>query len=117
MEKATATELTDVLYYKPSIGKRARLRDCALVTNFLFDKKNFFVTRHGNYYFVCIPYNGELVELTCHNAMEGDRKVLVGEVSSAFRKDYLKNAMNQEKIDLFIQDPVTYKKKYPKKNP
>ena len=106
--------LTDILRYDKDKGQRVKLRDCELITKFLFNRNDFYVVRKGNVYMVCLSVNDELVLLTKEKAVVDGIEVTVGEVMGNFRRGYLKNGITQDRIDMFIEDPVKYREKYNK---
>lgn len=106
--------LTDILRYDKEKGKRVKLKDCNLITKFLFNRNDYFLVRKGNTYAVCVSVNDELILLTKEKAVVDGVEVTSGEVIGNFRKGYLKNAITQDKIDLFIKDPMGYCEKYNK---
>ena len=104
------TTLTYILRYDKEKGKRVKLKDCEILTQFLFNKNECFLVKKGKFYAVCISSNEELVLLT--KTVENGRTP--GEIVADFRKGYLKHGITQDKIDLFIENPVEYCKKYKK---
>lgn len=115
MAKATLPSiLTDILRYDIEKGKRVKLKDCEVVSDFLFAKNNFYLVRKGKFYAVCISVDDELTLLTKTAACDGDIEKTPGEVIAEFRKGYLKNGITQDRIDFFLKDPVAYCKKYNK---
>lgn len=108
------TVLTDILRYDGEKGQRVKLRDCELITQFLFNRNNFYLVRRGNIYYVCLSVKEELVLLTKEKAVVDGIEITPGEAIGNFRKGYLKNGITQDKIDFFIEDPVKYCEKYNK---
>ena len=108
------TVLTDILRYDKEKGQRVKLRDCKLITKFLFNRNDYFLVRKGNTYIVCLSVKDELILLTKEKAVVDGVEITSGEVVANFRKGYLKNGITQEKIDMFIEDPVGYCGKYNK---
>ena len=46
------TTLTDILRYDKEKGKRVKLKDCEILTQFLFNKNDFFLVKKGKFYAV-----------------------------------------------------------------
>ncbi len=97
-------ETTDVNYYSVKKGKRLKAKDCPILSTFLFSRKNFYVVSRKGYYDFCIAKNRELVSL-CRCLQKG---TTVSEAMSRFRNGFLKNGINDEIIDDFINSPQKY---------
>lgn len=106
--------LTDILRYDKEKGKRVKVKDCSLITKFLFNRNDYYLVRKGNTYVICLSVNDELILLTKEKAVVDGVEVTSGEAIGNFRKGYLKNGITQDRIDFFIKDPVGYCKKYNK---
>lgn len=97
-------DLTDVLYYSVEKKKRLKARDCPILSTFLFSRQDFYVVdRKGNYDF-CISKDGELISL-CRCTKKG---TTLSEAMSRFRSGFLKNGINNEKIEEFISNPEKF---------
>lgn len=106
---------TDILYYKREEGKRIKLKDCDIHRNFLFSKNDFFVVKKANMFFVCASVKGDLVSLWHHKDKVEGEIFNVNDIMSLFRKEYSKNNITQEKLELFLDNPTEYEKQFPKK--
>ena len=83
-----------------------------LIQNFKFSGREFFLTHKGHFYFICTNYkNNELYTLVNFKDTEDGYKLTPGEVSSKFRKEYLKRKISDEQILDFIREPLKFAKK------
>ena len=110
MKESEPTILTDMLYFDRQKGKRVKLKDCKLLSSFLFSKNEFHLTYKGGYYFLCITVNKELVSLWHQKEIENGEKYFPNSVISIFRIKYAKNNIAQDDINSFIEDPLKYEK-------
>lgn len=108
------TEYTDVLRYSKSKGKRVPVRNCEIVTNFLYNKTDFYLLRWNGVYIVSTPNKGELILLTYSSVMDGKYEKTPGEAVAEFRKGYAKNGVTNDRIMSFIDDPMKYYETYRK---
>ena len=97
--------------FDKSKGKRIK-RECILHTQFYFSRHDFYLVEYRGYYFVCLISNGNLISLWYQKIFENGIKTLTGESISKFRKGWLKNDINEDKLSLFINEPLEYEKKY-----
>lgn len=105
-------QITDILYYSKEKGKRIKLHDCELISDFKFAKQDFYVVYKKGYFFVCLPVKGDLISLWHQKKKDNGEVYSFGEVTSLFRKKYLKNNITQDKLDAFIENPIEYERKY-----
>ena len=99
---------SDILYFDRKENKRIKMKDCEIINDFIFSRNNFFLVYKKGVYFICIPHDGDLISLWHKIAYENKKKIPSGEVISEFRKNYLKNGIEQKDIDFFIADPLAY---------
>lgn len=114
MNELFPIEKTDILRYCRKKSKRVSIKECDIINNFLFNKIEFYLVYKAGYFFVCTPQNKELIMLWFKKGVENKEKITPGEVTSEFRKKYLKNEISQERLGLFLDNPLEYEKKYPK---
>ena len=100
--------LTDILHWDNEQSKRVPLKDCEIVSNFLFAKRDYLLAKKGLNYYVCI-LSGDTPTLVWETP--NTQNTLPGEVVSMFRNGYLKNSIKDNDIEDFIKDPVAYAKK------
>lgn len=108
--------LTDILHFSREKNKRITIKDCSLLSNFLFNKIDFYLVYKAGYFFVCTYYNKDLVVLWFKKEIDNNEKIVSGDVVSQFRKNYLKHSITKEKIELFLSNPIEYERLYPKKS-
>lgn len=105
-------QLTDILYFNRKENKRTKLKDCEIINDFLFSKNTFFLVRKGHLFIVCYSVKGELVSLWHHKDKEGDETFSASDVTSEFRKQYVRKGITQERLELFLKEPLEHEKKY-----
>lgn len=115
MSELFPIEKTDILHFSREKNKRVPIKNCEIVSNFLFCKFEFFLLHKNKMFFICFLSNRELFLVWKKSEYSNGNKLLPGEILSEFRKLFLKNKINKDKIDLFIADPLTYEKQYKKK--
>lgn len=101
---------TDILYFSKKEGKRIKLKDCELVTEFTFSKTLFFALKKNKYVFICCSNNGDLI------LIKNYKNIQPYEAASQFRTEYFKNKITKERLDLFLENPIEHEKKYKVKN-
>lgn len=108
--------LVDILHFNRKQNKRIPIKNCKLISNFLFNKVDFYLVYKAGYFFVCTNLKSDLAVLWIKNEIENGEKIASGEVLSQFRKNYVKHNITKEKIGLFLDNPIEYEKQYPKKS-
>ena len=109
-------ELTDILYFDRQANKRLKRRECEIISNFLLCKNDFFIVEKGGYYFICLSHSGELISLWYHKVIENGEKMPPSEAVSIFRKKYIGENITQERLGLFVDNPLEYESKFPKQS-
>ena len=103
---------TDVFRFDINKSKWVEKRDYEILQSFKFSGLEFCLTYKDGYYFICYQNEKGCLYSLLYKKKETDGfKLTPGEVVSDFRKQYLKNAINLDKIEKFIQDPVKFGKK------
>ena len=105
---------TDILYFDKKENKRVKRKDCEIISNFLLSKNDFFAVKSGNLYFICVSHDGELISLWHISHIDNGTKISPFEATSIFRKKYLSENVTQERLELFISNPLEYESKFPK---
>ena len=107
--------LTDILLFDKSKGERVKHKDCEILTRFLLKKNDLYLVRKNGLIFACIQKDGDLISLWhCKEFENGEIKKTM-DALMLFRKKFLDNDITQERLELFINSPLDYEKKYPKK--
>lgn len=102
-------ELTDLFRYDVKKDKWVEKRDYELVQSFKFSGSEFYLLYKCGYYFIGYESSkGNLYSLIYINEDENELKLTPGEVVSYFRKQYLKNGINRDKIERFLSDPIKF---------
>jgi len=109
------TYQTDILHFDRKKDKRVAIKDCDLLSNFLFNKMDFYLVYKTGYFFICTSFNKDLVVLWIKKEIKNSEKITAGEVVSQFRKNYVKHNITKEKIELFLNNPIEYENIYPKR--
>lgn len=113
----SGNETTDIIYYTEDGKGTGKIRNCSLYNEFVFKHNTFIVTGKVLYYYVCLSKDGELLIAWSYPRKDNDNNErTVAEVMSAFRKFYSERGVTDEMLDVFIHDPIKFKKKYKKKN-
>ena len=100
---------TDVFRFDVNKDKWVEKHDYEILQSFKFSGSEFCLVYKKGYYFICVQdKKGYLYSLLYRKKEENGLKLTPGEVVSDFRKQYLKNEINSEKIDKFLQDPVKF---------
>ena len=106
------TYKTDIYRFNVSQNKWALKKEYDLLLNFKFSGKEYYLTRNGGWYFVCVSSNnGDLYSVKYYKEAENGERILPGEILSEFRKEYLKRKLTKEDVDKFIADPMPFFKK------
>ena len=104
-------ELTDIFRYDVSKKKWVLKRDYEVLQSFKFSGSEFCLVRKDRYYFICYQNNKcDLYSILYKKSNENGYKLTPGEIVSDFRKQYLKNSITREKIEMFLTDPVKFGK-------
>ena len=110
-----AKELTDIYRFDVNKGKWVKKRDYEYVFSFKFAGNEFYLTHKNGWYFVCGCFDDKDSRLYMlykqNEAIDGNLRYAPGEIVSEFRKKYLKNGINLEKITEFLLDPLNFCKK------
>jgi len=102
------TYKTNVYRFNVKKGEWVLRRDYEMLQNFKFSGIEFYLLLYNKCFFVTyLTPKGDLYSLT-YKRDNGD--VTAGEVASEFRKQFLKNAINKDLIEKFLQDPLNFKK-------
>jgi hypothetical protein len=108
-------KLTDILYFDKNKEERVKYKDCQILMEFLFSRNELFLVEKKGIYFVCLSKDGELFSLWHKKSIENGEETNPSEAVSLFRKKYVENKIDAEKLSLFIDNPLKYAKKYKKK--
>lgn len=112
MKENELTYTTSILRYDG--GKWTKCRNCEYLQNFRFANREFYLVKKDAVYFVTTDKGADIASVYLKPETEKGEKILPGEVVSLFRKEYLKHNITQEMIELFLNDPQEYRKKYSK---
>lgn len=105
-------ELADIFRYDIKKDKWAEKHDYEVIQSFKFSGSEFCLVYKGGYYFICVQSSkGNLYSLIYREEKENGYKIPPGEIVSDFRKQYIKNGINKDKIEKFLSDPVKFGKK------
>ena len=108
---------TQILRYSVKKGGWSTYGDCDLLQNLRFANREFYLVYKKGCYFMCTDKGKSIASVYYKKEIEDGDKILPGEVVSLFRKNYLKNGITPEMVELFLEDPVSYQEKYRKNKP
>ena len=117
MKEAGPKYKTQILRYNVKKGEWCTHRDYDLLQSLRFVNREFYLVYKNGYYFVCADKGKDIASVYYKKEVEDGDKILPGEVVSLFRKNYLKNGITPDMLELFLEDPVSYQKKYKKNKP
>lgn len=100
-------ELIDILHFDKNKNKRVPLKECEVCGRFMFAKNDYFIVQKKGYFWVCLLKDKDLYTVWVQKIGNN----LYSEAISQFRKEYLKNKISEKDIQLFIENPLEYKKK------
>ena len=106
--------LTNLQRFIPEEMKWKTFRDYEIKQNLRFMNHEFYLLWKDGVYFVAVERGKELKSVYLKNEYDGEYKLFPGEVVAMFRKEYLKRGITSEMLDLFLDDPQEYRKKYKK---
>lgn len=112
MKENELTYTTNILRYDG--GKWNKCKNCEYLQNFRFANREFYLVKKDGIYFVATDKGADIASVYLKSETENGEKILPGEVVSLFRKEYLKHNITQEMIELFLNNPQEYRKKYNK---
>jgi hypothetical protein len=112
--KTTAKYTTDILRFVPEEMRWKKFRDYEIVQNLRFMNREFYLLYKDGVYFVGTNKGNDIASVYLKKEKDGDYKYYPGEIAAIFRKEYMKNGITSEMLDLFLEDPQEYKKKYKK---
>jgi hypothetical protein len=109
---------TDILRYSMKKHEWYKYRDCDYVQNLRFMNREFYLAYKNGCYFICTDRGKkDIASVYYRKENENGENVLPGEVVSLFRKEYIRNKVTPEMVDLFLEDPAEYRKTYSKNKP
>ena len=73
--------------------------------------REFFLLYKNGVYFVATEHGNDISSVYLKKEYEDGDKILPGEVVGLFRKEYLKNGITPEMLDLFLESPPKYREK------
>lgn len=103
--KPGAKVITDIYRFDVSKEAWTKRKDYELVFDFKFAGNEYCITKEKGWYYVCSCFDNEDNRLYCLYKQK-DENTTPGEVVSEFRKRYVKNNINLEKITEFLLDPL-----------
>ncbi len=106
---------TPILRYDIRKGEWVRRKDYEYLQNLRFANREFYLVYKNGYYFMCTDRGNDIASVYYKKEVEDGEKIFPGEVVSLFRKNYLKRGITDEMVDLFLDSPPSYDKKYGKK--
>ena len=89
-------------------------RDYEIKQNLRFVNHEFYLLYKDGVYFVAVEKDGDIKSVYFKKENEDGYKLFPGEVVAMFRKEFLKRGITSEMLDLFLDNPQEYKKKYTK---
>ena len=110
MGNSAVTELCDVFHYDVKKGKRVKIKECELISMFLFSRNDFCLSRKGGIFFISILLNGDAIMVWYHPEIKNGEKFMANDIISMFRTKYVKAGITQKDIDNFIENPIKYEK-------
>ena len=106
-----------MLYYSREDKKRAVLKKCILLNEFMFSRNEFYLLRKDDIFFMCVSDDGDLVMVWKHPVKKDGEEFTAGDVMSIFRKEYVKHGITMDMLNTYLTEPLKYEKKYLKKKP
>lgn len=97
--------LTDIYRFDVNKERWTKRKDYELVFTFKFAGNEYCITHFNGWYYVCTCFDNEDSRLYCLYKQK-NVDTTPGEVVSEFRKRYLKNNINLEKITEFLLEPL-----------
>lgn len=117
MKEAEPKYKTPILRYNAKKGEWCTHKDYDLLQSLRFANREFYLVYKNGYYFVCTDKGKGMASVYYKKEVEDGDKILPGEVVSLFRKNYLKNGITPDMLELFLEDPVSYQNKCKKNKP
>ena len=98
---------TNINYFSKIDGREIILKDCSLLREFIYCRRNFALLEKNNYYWVCV--NGEkdkLYSIWSISKLNGEETMAINAILSCFRREYDKNNITNDLIDKFLKNPL-----------
>ena len=106
--------MTDLLRFIPEEMRWKKFKDYEIVQNLRFMNHEFYLLKKDGTYFIGTNKGNDIASVYLKKEMEDGYKLFPGEVVALFRKEYLKRGITSEMLELFLEDPQEYRKKYTK---
>lgn len=100
---------TDIECYDLKKCEKHTIKRCILINSFTYKKIEFFTLSKVLNYYICLPTDNLPLVLWSYPK---DGKTNFNQVVSEFRKNFDKENITSEMVDLFVNNPKKYKKKY-----